>query len=796
MPLCRPTGRCFNSRTKRLLVSWFKIRICFWVLSTNLAMRRKKITSATYWQPFTKTEETSQWVLGLHEQLKKASDRTDAPVQLGHGRLQTCQTVNSFWLLYSFDSGGLLAIRTCFDPQLIKTAKITRTTQTTAEYHLTGTLGTFRVKIALPDRNSPLLQYTTWLEPERPFSVQAFPRDLYLLDNDYNPIPTQGSVYVQQSGPTSGITFLSLIRPEAGTLVYLQNLTALNDYCQVTQTELDGTVATQWPEAGFALPSSDQPLAAGKEVILSDAFIYLSESIPDNEFAAGDLFLEAIACIYKQLPKPKPVYYDWPKAAERTIKALTKSENCGRTIQKHYYLNAYVDADRKPPESMVQLAILVPLWEYQRWRGQPIPLIEQLEKNLPAFYDEKKAVIMRWLPAGTFEQNDRSEEQDPTKIDSWYLLHTLMNLARLAHMGHADAKDLLFKSLEFAIKAAHHFAYNWPVFYDVQTLKVVKAETSEGHGGELDVAGLYTHVMLQVYELTKETRYLDEAIASAERLKSKGFALLYQSNITIMSALTLAKLWKLTGNRLYFDLSRLSVANVVARFWIWECKVGYGQNRSTFMGVAPLKNAPYLAAYEEGEIMATILNYLKEVDQDVPESIRLLFSEYIKYVLHRGRYYFPAELTPEAVCEQPREGRIIRKLPIPLEDISTGWKKAGAVGQEVYGGALAYILATYAYTRLDSVPIVIFSDYPVYQIEYQVTGKQSGLVLVRLAGPAACSCRLRVLAKHRSLPSLKLYNMLDEQITLKPTETGNTFQDYQVRGDQHLRIEWTRKKKA
>ena len=70
--------------------------------------------------------------------------------------------------------------------------------------------------------------------------------------------------------------------------------------------------------------------------------------------------------------------------------------------------------------------------------------------------------------------------------------------------------------------------------------------------------------MVQVCERTKQARYLDEAIASAERLRGKGFELLYQSKITIMSALTLAKIWKITGNRLYFDQSCLGIAKLLS----------------------------------------------------------------------------------------------------------------------------------------------------------------------------------------------------------------------------------------
>lgn len=746
--------------------------------------------TSPYWQPITQTEEVSQWVTGLSSQLNQAEEWTDLPLQLSQGQLQTCLTTNSFWLIYRFGARGKLAIRTCFDPQEIGRVSLDKKSKTTLDYHLDGSLGRFRVRIELPDSETAmLLRYTTSIEPRQDFTVQAFPPDLYLLDDDNEPAP-EGLVYTTQDGPTAGVAFLSVSQPEGGTILYLQNLTALNEYCEMTQTDPSGTVSVKWPEAGFTLPVGEKPLNSGKEAVLSDAFIYLNGNIPANEFEAADQFLEGMACIYDQLPKPQTNYYDWPKAAGRTIEALTESPDCGRTIKKQFYVNAYVGAVQKPPESMVQLAILVPLWEYQNWLGKAVPLVAQLQESVPSFYDESKGVIVRWLPGEPFGKEETSEEEDPNKIDSWYLLHILMNLGRLADQGNIEAKDMLFKSIDFVIDAAHHFNYEWPVFYDIRTLAVIKAETSEGEGGELDVAGLYTHVMLQVYELSKDLRYLNEATDSAEKLRGKGFNLLYQSNITLMSALSLAKLWKLTGNRLYFDLSKLGVANVIARMWIWECGFGFGKARSTFMGVAPLKGAEYVAAYEEAEIFATMLNYLKVLGQDVPAPIRLFFSEYIKYLLHRGRFYFPNELPADMVSQKPREGFIIPDLPIPLEDISTGWKQAGTVGQEVYGGALAYIMTTYAYKQFGSVPLILFCDYPVIHADYQLTGKDEGYCTYRLGGPENYTAQIRLIAKGRQLPQVSVFEEGATDKPLKPIEQQHGYQTYHVSGNQHLRVEW------
>ena len=744
-------------------------------------------------QSISQAGPVSQWVAGLVDQLKQATDRQDVPWQQSQIRLQTARTANSFWVLFELGEGATLALRTCYDPQTLQAVKLSKTTDTSVDYVITGGLGQFRVRLELLSQQPVLLRYTTSLEPKQAFSVQGLPRDLYVLDENGDPMNTQGRVHVTQNGPTAGLAYVSVTQPAAGSLLYVQNLSALSDYCQMTHTEPSDSVAAQWPEIGFALPTSQEPIPAGKSLVLSDAFIQFSETVPQTEFEAADCFLDAMACIYQFLPKPETTYFDWPKAAEKTIQALMHSPDCGRTIRNHFYVNAYVSATKKPPESMVQLAILVPLWEYQEWLNKSVPLVDQLLDSVHTFFDEHQSTLVRWLPGEDFQKQEPSEEEDHHKMDSWYLLHILMNLGRLAHQGNHQAKELLLRSVDYVIGAAHQFDYEWPVFYDMRDLRVVKPETAEGQGGEFDVAGLYTHVMLQVYDLTKETRFLEEAKQSADRLLGKGFSLLYQSNITTMSALALLKLWKLTGNRLYFDLSKLCMANVVSHLWIWECDFGFGQHRSTFMGLAPLRDCAYLAAYEEAEIYATLHNYVKEFDQNIPSSIRLLVCEYMKYLLHRGRYYFPTELTPEMISQEPREGRILADLPIPLEDISTGWTQAGTVGQEVYGGALAYILTTYSYKRFSDVPVIVHSEYPIYQADYQLLTKDSGFAVYQLSGTVQGSCRVRLLAQGRQLPTVRLSDEDgDANEPFSPTESGKNFQEYHVPGNLRLRVDWSK----
>src|SRR3546814_20838901 len=75
------------------------------------------------------------------------------------------------------------------------------------------------------------------------------------------------------------------------------------------------------------------------------------------------------------------------------------------------------------------------------------------------FYDPKLKTLRRYLP-------NVGDDKNADAVDSWYLYHPLLNLGKLALAGNARAKRLFLKSIDYGIRAAHHFDYKWPVQYD------------------------------------------------------------------------------------------------------------------------------------------------------------------------------------------------------------------------------------------------------------------------------------------------------------------------------------------
>lgn len=88
--------------------------------------------------------------------------------------------------------------------------------------------------------------------------------------------------------------------------------------------------------------------------------------LPSDDRAAARLFLDLLADIYLHLPQPETSYWPWLHRADETLAALTQSPDCSVEKAGHRYLNAYVGLSNKPPESMVQLAVLVTLVEYTK----------------------------------------------------------------------------------------------------------------------------------------------------------------------------------------------------------------------------------------------------------------------------------------------------------------------------------------------------------------------------------------------------------------------------------------------
>lgn len=693
---------------------------------------------------------------------------------------------NSLWISVTCIKGTQVVLRTAYAPNdQLQLGKVIKNSDGIT-IHLSATIGHYRVKLEFPDAEKPIIRYTTTLTANSPLLVPFWPRDMVITGPDDSGRMTKGRILVSQVGTRSGLQYLSFDQPADGALLYFQNLTALNEYAQATETSLGNVVGGSWPELGLALPPTkkEKPIPAHKEIILSDAYLAFSPENPEDEMVQAKQFLNLLADIYLQLPRPATAYYAWPDMVDQGLHDLEFSHGCWSHGAEQDYLNAYVADYKTPPELMVQLAVLLPLTDYYDWCKADLPAIEKIKNGLDAFYSKELKTVVRFLPALEDELSGDEEQLKPNVMDSWYLHHPLLNLGRLAIRGDKQSEKLFLDSLNFTIKVAHHFNYEWPVMYDMATLETVKAETQPGKGGEKDVAGLYALVMLHAWQLTKTNKYLLEAKKAAKTLQGKGVNLFYQANNTAFGANAMLWLYKETKEQLYLDLAYLCLANIFKNFQLWECNYGYAQHYPTFFAMFPLNDAPYTAAYEEQEVFAAMHNFLLYAeDEDILPSVAMLVPEFLKYILNRAPYYYPPNLPKEMLSDEVKTGQVDHKLWIAIEDIHDGWEQSGTVGQEVYGAGVAFGIIPRHFYKVPNEDFMIYLDYPTAGYQH---GK--GKVSFRLKGDERLSCRMLIIKKEKeALPDF-IVNSEENELTGKHRKDGHI--EYTVNGNQQVKITW------
>lgn len=650
-------------------------------------------------------------------------------------------------------------------------------------------LGATRLKVALPRASELAIRCSTSFLPARDVCLSPA-RDLFGAEG------ATGEVHTTQRGLRTGIFYASYRTPHTASVLYLQDFSSLTELFEVTQKTPIGTVGGTLEEGGFLAPFDGQcVLRAAHEMTLSDAFLAV---VPNRFPAPNELagqYLDLLADVYLALQRPATAYHDWPDRASRTMRDLCLSPSVTYNRARHRYVMPYVGDSSKPPESMVQLTVLVNTLEYEAWRGSRSPLSSQLLHGFEKFYDPKVGSVVRWLPGESFGEQSE-EHMDHESMDSWYLYHSLFNVSRLATLGNRAARTIFRNSLAFAVRVARRFDYRWPIFFNLKTLEIVRAESAPGKGGERDVAGLYALVMLHAHELFGEPDYLEEAKRAAAAMSGLGFRLAYQTNTTGFAAEATLRLWLLTNDRSYLQMSELCMANIFDNMWLWKCDYGLARHYRTFFGLFPLHDAPYLAAYEELETQAKFHDYLALGGEGIRPSLRLLLAEYQKYSLDRGWFYYPDALPITGVAKTSRNGQIERSLSVPLEDIQDGRKPSGEVGQELYGSGLAFVYTTRHYALLASANCMLYCNYPIYRYVQEARGN-ARVVNFRVGGDTRADCELRVIPidAERPLPSYSVKRVGRRSAPLNSTVTVEGHFAYQLRGDTAYEIRVTQAKK-
>ena len=647
-------------------------------------------------------------VLALREELKQGRMREIGRIEFAGREVTITLGRDSLWAILRRD-GAQLAVRAAYSPGGLQARRLRKRKGEALRVGLTSAIGKHEVRFVTDETNLPIFRITSSLTPSEDLLIPFLPRDLYPLGPDGDPLTARGNVEAAQRGMNGGLLYWRLEGETGGSVLYLQNLTAMNPYYNATKTRPDGAVGGEWPELGYLPPTPPQsgtplvnPLPKGQEFVISDALIVFHKDGPRNEAHSARLFLQMLGSAYRLLDKPDPEFHDWPARAEKTAQDLAHAPEATIRQYGHTYVHPYTASEY--PDSMVQIITLSTLSDYAAWRGKPYPLERKLAAGLDRFYDPKLRTLRRYLP-------NVGDDKDADAVDSWYLYHPLIGLGHLALGGDEQARKLFEDSIDFAIEAAHHFDYKWPIQYKITDFSVIQAARGDEGLGQTDVGGFYAYLMLVAFELTDDPRFLAEARKAIDAAQGSRFELNYQANLTAWGAAACMRLWRTTNEERYLQQGYVYLASFFHNSVLWNSNIGPACHYHTFLAVSALHDGPYMALYECFDSFTAFERYLKDSGPDLDPSVRLLVSDYCRYALDRAWFYYPDTLPEDMICQKPRNGHVDRNLSFPVEDLYVGGDIAGQVGQEIYGAGAAFIFASRCYHHVHGAPFMLFCDH-------------------------------------------------------------------------------------
>lgn len=731
-------------------------------------------------------EAASPYVLAFRDALRLGRLKQRGTIPLGDLTVDVLAGGDATWAVIRRPGKGGLAVRLAHAPgSRVRCGRLTRVRGRDHERYLRveSAIGTHHVTLRTDGADLHRLRVTVTLTCHTPMLVPFLPRDLLPLDAHDDPLGAKGQVEAGQRGLNSGLVYFHLDEPAFGSVLYFQNLTALNRYFEVTGTRPDGAVGGIWPELGYLLPSPPQSgtppgnaIPAGEAVTISDAILILRDDGATGESESARQFLQMLGAVYSALDLPPLDWRDWVDRAERTLDDLANSPKATIRHYGHRYAHPYTASEY--PDSMVQLSLLSTMHDYTRWRGKDAPIEQDFAAGLEKFYDPDLGTVRRYLP-------NVGDDKDADAVDSWYLYHPLLNLGRLALAGDLRARDLLLRSLDYGIRAAQHFHYKWPIQYKVTDFSVITATAPADGRGQTDVGGIYAWVMLQAYELTREERFLHEAQAAIDAAQGMRFNINYQANITAWGAAACLRLWRITNVGRYRELSYVYLASFFHNCAMWESEIGGARHYRNFLGVTCLQDAPYMAIYECFDSFIAFECYLRDSGPELEPAARLLISEYCKYALDRAWYFYPDALPEDLLATTIRNGHIDRNLSFPLEDLYVDGQPAGQVGQEIYGAGAAFAFAARAFHTVTNAPFRLFCDHFIMASER--TGHRA--VSISLDGGETCTAALSLVRTGRGkLPATRVSTIGGD--VLEPSAVSSDRIDYRVPASGRIVLAW------
>jgi hypothetical protein len=481
------------------------------------------------------------------------------------------------------------------------------------------------------------------------------------------------------------------------TILYFSNYSALGRYFDRTQSGVTqpnfpypraGTkgslVGVSGSSFGYVPPSSSlASLPHGEETVVSSSYLYLEPSIPGTGPGIATAYLRGLDTVGTAAGPPAVRAADWHTLAMRSAVDLADPSNWV-TVGGRRYLRSYVSDSRTAPELLTQAGVLAGVEAYDARYDTTVPFAATLDADLPTFYDPVYGTVMNSLP------------HDPAaRGESWYFVDNLISLLQLAQAGDAMAKSLLLKSAGAVIRLAHVNRYAFPQNFAYSDF--------DGAGSQVehDVAGGYAWLMLGLYDLTHDARYLAEAKASIAHVAGAGFDLSYETHMSAYTAAAAQRLYTMTGDAAYRGDAVLALANLFHAVRLWDCTYGAcekGGGYHTYMGLSPLPWSDYVAMLEQYEAWLGLRSYLRYARHE-PAFVTRLVEAFVRYSPRTLQYSLPPLLPRGAASFIAGEYSFVSRNDlqwyVPLEDLREGEAASGAIGQELYGAGGPFMFAAY-----------------------------------------------------------------------------------------------------
>jgi hypothetical protein len=482
------------------------------------------------------------------------------------------------------------------------------------------------------------------------------------------------------------------------TILYFSNYTALGAYFDRTQS---GVTQPNFPYAragtkgslvgvsgssfGYVPPSSSlASLPHKKATVVVSSYLYLEPTIPSAESDIATAYLRALDTVDSAVGQPFVAAPKWRTLAARSAADIADRSNWVN-VNGHRYLRSYVSDTRSAPELLTQAGVLAGIRAYEARYNTSVPFAATLDADLSTYYDPAYGTVTNGLP------------HDPSaRGESWYFVNNLISLLQLAQTRDGTAKTLLLQSVDAVIKLAHVNGYAFPQNFGYRDFN------GTGSQVEHDVAGGYAWLMLGLYDLTGDTRYLDESKASIAHVAGTGFDLSYETHMSAYTAAAAQRLYAMTGDAAYHGYAVLALANLFHAVRLWDCTYGVckkGPGYHTYMGLNPLPWSDYVAMLEQYEAWLGLQSYLRYAQNEPPYVVNLV-KAFIRYSPRTLQYSLPPSLPSGAASSIPGEYPFVShnnlRWHIPLEDLREGEVASGAIGQELYGAGGPFMFAAHA----------------------------------------------------------------------------------------------------